>query len=168
MITRRKSTPDHDRLLGDERADPVDRVEAMRCIAADRLMHLEPQVAELLEHANDMLREQAISTLVMQWQLANYVPVALRMLTGDPSPSARGRAANVLAEFVRYTALEKDTIVAALIHALKNDPHEYVYTDAYHGLVRILAPERKSSTLPDPIDRERDIDWTLLAPYSAR
>lgn len=166
MDPRQSSTPQDVLLLRDESADPWARAGAVTAVAADHLRELEPSLAVLLDHDSDELRGAAVSALVGRWAIAEYVPAAIGMLRVDPSHYAREDAAAALGAYVLQTPALEQRILRALAEAVLRDPEPLVVTTAYFSLVRVLAPERKTSHIAAcRIDRDRDVDWTLLAPY---
>src|SRR5262249_16163638 len=126
---------------------------------------LEPEIAALLSHPEEMLRAEAILALVSWWQMDEYVPRAIEMLGQDASEFVRSDAALALSQFARFTGRAELAIARALARAVKNDPEPFVVRSAYEAIREILDPDFNASTIPDPIDRTKHVDWDLLRPY---
>ncbi|HVG39187.1 MAG TPA: hypothetical protein VM870_07865 [Pyrinomonadaceae bacterium] len=152
-------------LLQDINADPVERSSAMVRIGVDKLTHFKPVIADLLRHQHFILRGEAIKVLLGKWNLPEYVEEGVQMLRHDLEWSTRADAASALSWFAFATGKQTDLIARELVRSLKEDENRSVHEEAYSGLLRILTPERKQSTIPDDFNRERDVDWELLKPY---
>ncbi len=76
--------------------------------------------------------------------------------------TCRADAAFSLGQFSLGTHRERERILAALLAALKQDPEWPVQRRAYEEILRLIAPDREA---PDggEFDRDRDVDWSLLA-----
>jgi hypothetical protein len=160
------STAEDERLIRDDTADWGKRASAIFNVAVDGWEHLEADIARLLDHEWDGLRGEALSALVLFWKKDAYLPRAFRMLADDPEKFARAQAASALAGFARSTDREREKILRALGRTVHSDPEPFVVRAAYVGMLRLLAPDRKTSTLPDEdFTRDRDVDWKLLQPY---
>lgn len=166
MTNRRKSTPEDDRLVRDDRADWGDRMSAIHNVAVDHLVYLEADIAKLLDHESDGLRATAILALVMHWNLERYVPRALELLRDDPEATVRMHAAVALGSYASGDARARPDLLRALALALQSDVHAGVARKAYVAMLRSLAPDLKTTTIPTvDFDRTRDVDRALIAPY---
>jgi HEAT repeat protein len=162
---RDPATPNDEELLFDESADVVQRKIALGKIAKSRWDRLEPEIATLLSHPEEMLRCEAIITLVGWWEMDEYIPRAMEMLTCDASEFTRSDAAFALGMFAQRTGRLELEIVRALARAVRNDPDDGVVYSAYRAIREILDPDFKASTIPDPIDKTKHVDWDVLRPY---
>jgi hypothetical protein len=166
-IMQRLTRSDYERILLDENADHVDRSKAIYYVAADHLEQYEPQIARMLDHDSAFLREEAVQALLAHWHRAMFVDKALHMLAHDPSPIPRRGAAFALGAYVLATGAHREVILPALARTVRYERDKIVVTEAYRALLRILVPERKI-VLPDPIHRDRHVDWKLINPYLER
>jgi hypothetical protein len=162
---REPATAKDEALLFDESADVVQRKIALGKIAKSRWERLEPEIAALLSHPEEMLRCEAILALVSWWEMDEYIPRAMQMMASDASEFARSHAALALGQFARFTGRLELQIVRALARAVRDDPDEGVVYNAYSEIREILDPDFKTSTIPDPIDKTKHVDWDLLRSY---
>jgi HEAT repeat protein len=146
----KKVTPEDLAALTGSNADPADRVRAL-----SRLGHwekgkydkLEPTIASLLKDESSAVRGAAINTLLGSWHREKYLDAAIRLLLEDRDEDYR----------------ERERVLTALLAALKQDPEWPVQRRSYEEILRLIAPDRVA---PDggEFDRDRDVDWALLAP----
>jgi HEAT repeat protein len=167
-----KHLPGDEQLIHDESADVVERASAFSRLASDGVRSIRPVAVEWLAHEDPLLRGEAIGKLITYWEEDADVEAGLLMLAGDPAWDVRSSAAYSLGSYLfRSEALEnrepkhKRRILAALIRQLETDPDDFVQAACYEALVRALVPGGASPTLSDPFDREREVDWDLLAPW---
>lgn len=135
-----KATPEHERLLAHEAADPSERARAVSLLAADGRRDLEPVLAALLRDQAALVRSEAVLVLVGRWHLSVYVDDALTMLRVDPSWTVRSDAAVALT----WRALDtgepaaRATAEAALTRCAGEDPDPSV-RDRCRRLLQELA-----------------------------
>lgn len=164
-MQRRKSTPNDDALLQNDSADPVERASAMTRIGIDNLKHFETTIAGLLNHPNFILRGEAIKVLLGKWEMSKYLNDAVQMLRSDSEWSARADAATAMSTFTQFTKQSHELVLSELINCLMNDEHRSGQKSCYEEILKILAPSKDWTSLPNRFDRERDVDWNLLKPY---
>lgn len=166
-------TPDDLRALSDSRADPSARARALSRLAyweKGKYDHLEGAVAALLDDESPFLRGEAAKTLLAGWKREKYVDRVSKFLLEDRSEDWVGRvdSAFALGQFAIYTGKRKEDVARVLVRALKNDPDVAVQTRSYEQLLRLLAPDRDVPSFDEyEFDRQKDVDWALLAPYVA-
>lgn len=165
MIERRKSKPEDDTLIYDENADPVERASAISRLTVDGFTDIEPLLAQILRHESLFLRSQSIISLLGFFHKSRYIDDAVQMLHSDPEWMARGDAVFALSRFASRTGEQRKPIIRELVQCLMRDENSAVQRKCYEGLLLLLAPERKRSSIPDNFNRERDVDWELLKPY---
>ena len=164
----KKVTPEDLAALTDSNADPADRVRALSRLAhweKGKYDKLEPTIASLLKDESSAVRGAAINTLLGSWHREKYLDAAIRLLMEDRDDdwTCRADAAFALGQFSLRTNKERDRVLTALLAALKHDPEWPVQRRSYEEVLRLIAPDRQP---PDggEFDRDRDVDWTLLAP----
>jgi HEAT repeat protein len=163
-------SPEDLAVFADRTADPILRERALSRLAhweKGKYDHLEPEIAKLLDDPDPGIRGAALRTLLYAWQRAAYFDRAMKMLLSQPDPaySVRSDAAFSLGGFAQLTGQRRDEAIRALVRALRSDEDWSVQAACYEALLELVAPDR-SRHLPDEFDRDRDVDWALLAPYS--
>ncbi|MBA3438729.1 MAG: HEAT repeat domain-containing protein [Pyrinomonadaceae bacterium] len=168
MTQRYKSKPEHDRLVRDEAADPIERASAMSLLAFDQLYEFEPVAAEWLQHREAFLRAEAVKVLVGRWDKVAYLDEAMRLLHFDPEWVVRAGAAFALSQFIELSKQSdqyKEQIVRELVRALLQDKDWKVQESIYQGLWKVLKFGSTYNYSSGKFDRDRDVDWELLKPY---
>lgn len=167
-----KSTPaDWDRL--DDEAAPVhERSIAMVNLCADGYSaKLVPHAEAWLEHASPLLRESGVKLLLLWRSSTAHVPVILKMLHTDPSWWVRPAIARLLVGDWILGAENRDEILGHLVRQLEVDEDEDAQMGIYGALLEALIPKvADRPKLPSDArgwDRDRDVDWSLLAPWRA-
>jgi hypothetical protein len=165
MMARKRLTPDLESQLLDERADPLDREYALRCMRYDGVRLHEGLVISLAEHLSPLLRARALEVL-LAWDVPGWFEAVLERLVRDPSPIVRRRLAFALGATTLGRSERTERVVRALIDRIEHDGDDRVALIAYEAAHLVLVPETGWLTLnPEWFDRRRDVDWLLLAPY---
>jgi HEAT repeat protein len=167
-MRRRKAHPEDEKLIYDEAADPVERSSAMLRLAVDGFGQMEPLLQELLKHSHEMLRSEAISILLGGWKKATYFEHGVQMLHSDREPQVRSSVALALCQFVSRNeegTKYRDRVIRELTRALLQDQDGFVRSGCYEEILKLHNPGKFNFDLPDELDLERDVDWSLLKPY---
>jgi HEAT repeat protein len=77
--------------------DPADLVDALYAARREDRRDLRGQVELLLRHGDPIVREEALSLLLVKWGVADLRSAARDLLLGDPDSGVRARAAFALA-----------------------------------------------------------------------
>lgn len=167
-MKRIKSTLEDEIMLLDENASPPDRVNSMKKLASDGFGDkIHPVLDNWLNHSHFLLRDAAVSMLLVSWGQQKYVGKVIEMLHNDTDWSVRGTAATALAnfskEFIEGSKYEQK-IVGELLISLLKDEDEFVQRDSYKGLYKLIKGECERSD-ENEFARNRDVDWDLLQPY---
>jgi hypothetical protein len=166
-MRRTKFTEVRERQLLDPNEDPVNRANAIACMQADGVVRHEELIASFVDHQSPHLRSAAIKML-LRWDRFGYLPLALDLLKNDPERVVRGTMTQAIA-YVAHVGQHFDEIARALVAAIENDPDPGVARYAYQAARVIIVPENWLDTRvnDENFDRQRDVDWNLLAPYRA-
>ncbi|XYI02087.1 HEAT repeat domain-containing protein [Sorangium sp. So ce1128] len=162
-----KSDSKDRQLAIDETANPQERAAAISRIGADRLHEYEDIFSKLLHHKEPSIRESAAMALVAYWGLSAYLDPVMHMLHRDPDLSCRLAASNVLCVFAgRHTAgpSERELVLRALVQSVMQDEDPMVQASSYQRFLKLVAPDR-AAAVPDELDRRKEVDWKLIAPY---
>lgn len=164
-MRRKKQRPGDEELVHDEGGDVVDRASALSRLAADGRADLIPLVRQWLSHEQPMLRSEAVSKLLVFWELEDDIPAVMAILHDDPDPDVRGAASRALSSFVIGTNRHRDMIVRALVRQLERDDDVITQRSCYEDLLRLL--DRSRPEPPYDFDRDTHVDWELLTPWRA-
>ncbi len=165
-----KSRPEDWDLLADESAAPHDREGAMLRLCADgHATRLIPHAEAWLGHPAPLLREAALTVLLLWRGSPERLPPAFAILHGDPHWRVRISAAALLGGLSGSFPETRDEILRHLVMQLEADEDEDAQMGIYEALLKALIPERADRPkLPGDArgwDRARDVDWSLLAPW---
>lgn len=163
MSARRKSNSEHDAMVLDESVDPLDRAQAILCLAIDGRTEHEAAFGRLVDHPHPDVRARALQAL-LSWGLEPYLPKALHAVVHEPDSDARSILILGLRFYGDRAPQSHDSICRALYQVLKID--EECQAEAYEVLLALIDPENARSLDPLEFDPERDIDWDLIAPYA--
>lgn len=168
-MKRRKSEPGDEQLIYDETINVGERASAIFRLAVDGYREMQPLLISLLTHKEEMLRGEAINTLLNGWGLAKYLDIALNMLINDPSYRVRSDAASALGGFALTTEEGdkcKELIIQKLVDQLIKEESPFTRATCYEEIVRLLGVKMfLDAELSDDFSLERDVDWELLKPY---
>lgn len=157
-----KSKPEDLTIAANEKTDAVERSSAIARLRFDGSTEIEPLLIKLLRHQSFLLRRDAIVTLVGFWKKAEFIDTALQFLHEDEDETVRSGAAYALAEFVRETGMNQQTVVAGLSKQLKRETQIGAQEECYKALLKLVAPHKTLSSVSTAFKRERDVDWNLL------
>lgn len=167
-MKRTKSTLEDEIMLLNENASPPDRVNSMKKLASDGFGDkVHPVLDDWLSHSHFLLRDAAVSMLLISWGQQKYLGKVIEMLHNDTDWSVRGTAATALSNFSKeYVEGKKyeEQIIKELLISLLNDEDEFVQRDSYKGLYKLIKGERERSD-ENEFTRNQDVDWKMLQPY---
>jgi hypothetical protein len=173
----KKTKPGDRDLAANAQADPVDRVGALRRLLADgEIETIRPIVEPLALHPSPILRDAALSYLLIYLELDEYVPVALDRLAQGLTPAVHDEDASILlgatnaAFSLGFYALEtgrqKPLVYRALANALEQSDHPSVQRACYEALRR--GEGHESPMLQFQFVRERDVNQHFLAEVTSK
>lgn len=165
-----KSTPGDWQLLDDENAPVHERASAMTNLCADGHSERLVRHAEAwLTHEKPLLRMTGAKLLLLWRGSTEHLPVAFEMLHADPSWWVRPGVADLLIGRSIFNPQTGDEIMCHLVQQLEAEQDDDVQLRIYEVLLRALFPQRadrpKVPSDADRWDRQRDVDWALLAPW---
>lgn len=165
-----KSSPADWSLLDDENAPVHERSSAMTNLCADgHSADLVPHAEQWLKHAQPLLRETGVKLLLLWRGSTEHLPIIFEMLHNDPSWWVRPAIAELLVNEQAFTAETRDEILRHVVRQLEADEDADAQMGIYGALLEALIPKRADRPkLPSDArgwDRERDVDWSLLAPW---
>ena len=170
----RKSTPEMERLLYQDDAEPQLLERAIRLTLSDQLFEHEPRIRQLVEHPDPEVRGQVIRRLVGILGREEMFRHGYRMMNEDPSVIARGHAVTAFGVWLRNDGVDHprraetlDQMIRALKVAMTIDDEdgELLQRKLYRGLMTALPGEEYE--MPDDFEPGRDINWNLLKSYSS-
>jgi hypothetical protein len=77
--------------------DPADLIDAIFAVRRQDRRDLQTQIERLLDHAEPIVREEALALLLTRWKTRSLRPTARRLLLKDRDAGVRARAALGLA-----------------------------------------------------------------------
>jgi hypothetical protein len=172
VIERLKTTPEDDRLILDETADPQDQWDIATRVGFDQLYHLEPALAKMLFSDNDYRQMTGLATLVARWRMEKYLDRAIELLNDSPKAVVRSDAAGALRGFL-WDIPDRDRragfvkrILREWARRIVDDPDWAVRRECYRYLVLELDPERHDEVhhLPNDFDPALHGDWSVIGP----
>jgi HEAT repeat protein len=152
MITER------DLAAGDKPASQL--IDAIWAARQGGRMDLHPAVAALLEHEDPIVREEALSLLLVKWSLRQYRPKAAAMLLQDEDFGVRGRAAIGLAAVSDPSTRRED--VAVLVRTLKDADEDMETRRASYEALLLMTNRDEFPSYSKAFVPERDVDWGLI------
>lgn len=167
-MKRLKSTPEDERILKDEAANPADRASAAESLAFDGFgKQLHPVLDEWLTSSEFILRNHAISMLLGIWGHKKYLNEGLNFLHSDEHWLVRKGSSIALLKFAQeFIEGEKykNQIMKELLISLIQDENQFVQKSSYKCVYQLITG-RKLNVDEDYFDRNRDANWDLLQPY---
>ena len=163
-----KTTPEHERDLTDESADPWARHSAIGAVTFDRRYEFEPVLREYVDHPNPIVRAAATRRLLAMWEREDLVDRAIEMALSDPDEYVRGEVVTGLGYVGTYGGVKPGTIdrvARALIRVMMTEEDWVEQVSAYNSLYSLLMGRRAPMRPDEPFDRDRDVDWEMLGPY---
>jgi len=122
---------------------------------------LHQQVALLLHHDDPVVREEAISLLLIKWKDARYRATALNVLDHDEDFGVRGQAALGLA--LISTAATRGDDLSILAQVLRNPEEDTETRRAAYEALLILDRREDFPSSTKGFDPDRDVDWKWLS-----
>jgi|SRR5215213_10986028 len=119
------------------------------------------QVSLLLEHDDPVVREEAISLLLIKWRDGRYRDAARAMLDRDSDFGVRAQAALGLAAVSTEATREED--LAILLNLLRDPGEEAETRSAAYDALLILGKRQDFPSSRSEFDPDRDIDWEWLS-----
>ncbi len=103
-----KAEKDDHIVLQNEKETHDNRACALSRLASDQRRELEPYIAGLLFHKEQILRAQAIKVLVGRWDLKKYLNDCYHLLFNDPDVMVREYAACALTGYALHAVISED------------------------------------------------------------
>jgi hypothetical protein len=132
----------------------------------DNFVEAKPDVEQLLDHPNEIVRYNSMSSLAFEWGGTDRPDRFIEIALHDPDSDCRRIAAGALGSLFRGT---NDVHVADILAriALKEHEEELVRFSAYIGLLDVLGQPR--SAQPDPVSLTlKDFNWELVRKYHVK
>lgn len=167
-MMRKKSRPEDELIILDEKIDQVDRASAASRLASDGFEQLITPVLEgWLNNSHYILRGKAIRLLLGWRGEEKYIKKAVELLRKDPEWEVRCDAASSLTSSVIYFDKDekrKDFVIKELLISLLNDQSEAVQQRVYEYIYKLVT---KKSLFVESyrFNRNNGTDWQLLKPY---
>lgn len=145
--------------------DPDELLQALGAISREQKEELSSAVADLLDHEDPDIREEAVRRLIVQWKDAELRPTAIEILQFDEEPAVRRTAVYGLAALSKGSTQGEDTqMLLSILFDEAGEPD--LRRAAYEALMMIHG----RSDIP-PVNREidlvDDVDWTWIRSLAA-
>jgi hypothetical protein len=157
----KKFTAEKERILLDENEHGVNRAWALLAMRIDGVVRHEALILSWLDSPDVDLRGEALNTLA-KWKGDEYYSLALERALHDPDEWGRKYAANALCRIAIELPRYEDEVLRLLVRMVESD-ELFVAFCAHNYAREILGFERQ--IISRIFDREKDVDWQLLAPY---
>jgi hypothetical protein len=164
MMTAKETRPLDIKVLK-EGGTTSELIDAIDNVGYDRLLEHEPLIAKYVA-AGCPVRGDALKTLIGRWGLPKYLPVAFDALRRDPSEVICGEVITALYLYAKCCDDHREEILREIAVAAVSD-HD-VAASAYQTFLELVAPERDRDFMDEldfEFDKDRDVDWQLIAPY---
>jgi HEAT repeat protein len=120
---------------------------------------LKPAIAELLEHEDSTVREEALSLLFVKWRDSTLSDKLLQMIESDPDFGVRARAAGALVQLDDNDSRQlAKSILSGIVLDREDDP--IVRKAAYEALHEIV--KGRAVVVADDIDLDQEVDMTWV------
>ena len=168
----RKSTPEMERLLYQDDAEPQLLERAIRLTMSDMLFEHEPRIRQLVEHPDPEVRGRVIRRLVGILGREEMFQQGYRMMNEDSSVIARGHAVTAFGLWLEHDGVDHprraetlDQMVRALEIAMTFDDEdgELLQRKLHRELMTAITGDEYKT--PDNFEPGRDINWDLLKSY---
>lgn len=166
MTRPRKSTPEMERLLYVDDADPDAMSDAIDLVVTDQLFDHEPQIRKLVNHREEEIRGQAARSLIGIWAREDLFEKAYHMLRKDPSDIARTQALTGFGVWLQHSAIDhprRDEVIRQMAAALRDEQDDFMQMVLYRNLREAITGQDYFT--PRDFEFERDVDWELIKPY---
>lgn len=165
----RKSTPEMERLLCDDDAEPRALRRVIGLVVSDQLFEHEPRLRALAEHADPGVRSEAVLGLVGIWGREEMFERGFQMMREDPSLIARGEASGGFSVWLARKGVghpRRADVIDQMIRALKAVMND---GDREANVLKVILYDEimtgitgKTCEAPDDFDPATDIDWDVL------
>jgi HEAT repeat protein len=140
--------------------DPDELLDALLKLPREPLPSLVGRIAQLLQHSDPDIREEALRVIAIRWKVKEGRTHALEMLSADPAPGVRGAAAYALAALADLSTVAEDT--KRLLGSLLDTTEQPNVRGAAYDALLIVQRKPNFPTKRRDFDPEADVDWPWI------